>query len=133
VATSLAAIRVDGSGANTVDILAGATAEHRTAGGDLDPTGVAISGPASTVIGTLLTTGSIDLGSGGRLNNSDLLDIGGTSSAAPRVNGDFTQTATGQLLIYVDTRHRHGDQLLVSGNAVLGGKILIRPSSQARR
>lgn len=55
-------------------------------------TGQVVLGAASSfnnaADGSLVTAGSIELGSGGRLDNAGLIDIAGSSAAALRVNGD---------------------------------------------
>ncbi|GAA0272492.1 autotransporter [Methylorubrum aminovorans] len=83
--------------------------------------------------GALLLTGLhgiIDLGSAGRLTNHGVVDIGGAGRVADlKVNGNFTQSQSGQLLIDIDALASdsalRNDHLNVSESVDLGG--MVRP------
>ena len=78
--------------------------------------------------GQLNTGAIVDLGPGGLLKNSGTVDLGGSGQiATTTLQGDFIQTKKGQLRIDADHANAVADQLIVSGDIELAGKIRINP------
>jgi hypothetical protein len=150
-----AGIRLDGGAKNTITIsedgnvsarsgraIVGSQAQDTLTNrgiivGDIDLRG---AGPGAGDIfengssgqnGALLLTGLhgiINLGSAGRLTNYGVIDIGGAGKVADlKVNGNFTQSQSGQLLIDIDALASdsalRNDHLNVSESVALGGTV----------
>lgn len=76
----------------------------------------------------LADRGSINLGSGGRLENGGILDLGGVGTIArAQLTGNFVQTKTGRLLVDIDPLASDGaqrsDHLTVTAMADLAGSV----------
>ncbi|MGF3024824.1 autotransporter outer membrane beta-barrel domain-containing protein [Methylobacterium aquaticum] len=150
-----AAIRLDGGLANTINVMGhgqvSALSGRAILGsfgqdtltnrglivGDIDLRGVTsgagdvfVNGAFGSSAGILRTGahGIVDLGANGQMTNHGIVDIGGVGRIADlKVNGNFTQSSSGQLLIDIDPlasdSARRNDHLTVTGTADLGGKV----------
>ena len=87
-----------------------------------------LSGTLETELATVLAGASMDLTDGteiiGNLQNDGTMTIAGSAIGTATVDGDFTQSSTGSLI--VDTQGQTvTDVLTVSGTANLGGTLIV--------
>ena len=116
--------------------VAGNTLVHnRSSGvidGSIDLTSGAGTGTVQNDTGGTINSGAVLAAAS--VHNGGTLDIGGKSGAGAvtQIRGDLVQDAGGRIVIDSDQVAGRNDRLTVTGNAALGGRIELRPTSLTR-